>query len=273
MRDRSFRGASMGLFVLVAALTWGTAPSLAQGSVNIRPISDFINAQGTICTPPPNPLPPLTKVVNGCWDAIPVEANTTLNFLAELTYNTSPYFGFPWALVDYAGLAAKYVKSQGGPDLKTTMSGQVTERLLADGRAEVTVTLFTSNALSWAVDQCECAGGPGNVLFGSTPDEVVQGATPALGDSYFKIVLINTGLNAPLPDLFVFVGENVPPPGVSLVSLDFRSSAAGALHYVPGEQDILEGTPGKLTVAEMGPPNGNAFHGFPAAVVDIKPIQ
>jgi hypothetical protein len=273
MKIGVLRDFSMGLVVLVATLTWGTASGRAQGGVNIRPISDFINAQGTICTPPPDPLPPLTKVVNGCWDAIPVEGNTTLNFFAELTYSTSPYFGYPWALVDYAGLAAKYIKSEGGPDLNTKMTGQITERLLSDGRAEVTIILFTSNALSWAVDMCQCAGGPGNLLFGSTPDDVVHGASPALGDSYFKIVLINTGLNAPLPDLFSFVAENVPPPGVTLVSADFRSSADGALHYVPGEQDILEGTPGKMTVAEMGPPNGNAFHGFPAAVVNLKPIQ
>ena len=55
-----------------------------------------------------------------------------------------------FALVDYAGLANEYIKAQTGHSLGTEVKGYVLECALASGRAQITVALFTTNALGFA---------------------------------------------------------------------------------------------------------------------------
>jgi hypothetical protein len=162
-----------------------------------------------------------------------------------------------------------YIKNHGGPTIPTSFSGEVIERQLPDGRADVKVMLFTSNALIWVVDRCECEFGPGNVLMGSTPDQVIHGADPVLGDSFFDIEFINTAPGAPLPDLFqlfLFGGA------WQFISAGFQAKAQGPMHDVPGVQDIVAGTTGMLTVTVAGVHSFNAFHGLPANVVNLTPV-
>lgn len=254
-------------FVLgLAALI--TASSRAQAQVTIRPIEDFVKAQGTFCFPAPDPVPVGTRNVGGCWEAIHAQFDDMPNFVTQV----GPAL-FPWAFVDYAGLTVNYIKNHGGPTIPTTFSGQITERARPDGRADVTVMLFTSNALVWVVDECECHGGPGNVLMGNTPDAIIQGATPVLADSFFKIQFVNSYPGAPMPDFFQLA--LAPDPSRQFVAAGFNSKAFGPMHFVAGVQEVPEGTRGMLSVAISDTHSINAFiHGVPTLgeVVTLKPV-
>jgi hypothetical protein len=124
---------------------------LAQNKTIQRPIEDFVNAQGTFCIPCGAPG---TTCINGCGLFIPPVANfvgwDTLQEVPPQQGNVQPV---RCASVDYAGLAnAKIEELSGGTiSFGTTTSGTVTERALADGRAEVSARLHTTNALTWVV--------------------------------------------------------------------------------------------------------------------------
>src|SRR5918912_1885672 len=105
--------------VVVAGSVLQPHPSArAATSTTTRPIADFVNAQGTYCISDDN---------GGCAIFLPPVANF-------------PFFTDPFtnrvAAIDYAGLAKRVM-----PSIGTTTSGTVTERPLADGRAEVDVQL------------------------------------------------------------------------------------------------------------------------------------
>ena len=132
-----------------------------------------------------------------------------------------------FAGVDYAGLANAYA-----PGDEPQMSGMVTERILNDGRAEVTVMLHTKNANAWVIDLDlsgdvldQIANKP--TLFGHRPIDVVNGAPQALGDSLLHVRFINPAPGAPLPDLVQLVNFGVP--GIELTFLAFNMSATGPL--------------------------------------------
>lgn len=111
------------------------------------------------------------------------------------------------ASVDYAGLANAYIESASGEtvSLGTTTDGTIIERKLSDDRTEVTVLLRTRNALTYIVrptedpNDIDFASGP--LLFGIRAPDVLEGATPALGESFLQVVFINTAPGDPLPDL------------------------------------------------------------------------
>jgi hypothetical protein len=131
---------------------------------------------------------------------------------------------------------------------------------LPDGRAEVTVTLHTTNALTWVAECCDFANGP--LLFGHRPADVIGGADAALADSFFQISFINTEPGAPLPDLIQLFFA--PAPGQEYIHHVFRASANGRLRSAFG---VPDGTPGKVTVAETG---NIARSNFQAAVVNLR---
>jgi hypothetical protein len=215
-----------------------TIPLRAQ--VNQRPLSDFINAQGsTTCFTPPAPA-------QIGWQT---GANKT-NGRANLTPTR-------FALIDYTGLEAKYLLDNYGINLGTTVSGSVLERPLADGHALVTVDVHTHNALGWAFDLT--ATGTYNdtpLLIGARVQDLAanRARTPALGDSHFHVEFIITKPGAKLPDL---VGANYDPvscPNVvpfKWTDIDFisiQASITGPLHA----PDWAEGTPGRLDVEQIG---------------------
>jgi len=90
-----------------------------------RPLSDFLSAQGSTS----DFFPPFPDYI--AWT------------------NNDPQTLF--AAIDYTGSAAAYLAGHGGPVIATQVTGSVSERPLDDGRAEVTVNVFTKNALTWAV--------------------------------------------------------------------------------------------------------------------------
>jgi hypothetical protein len=113
----------LSLVALAVGLTTGfdSAPALAQNATQTRPITAFVDAQGTFCFP---------DGMGGCLTFVPPVAN----FIGWTDRARNRALS-----VDYAGLVDDFF----GGALGTTTAGTVTERPLADGRAEVTVVLHT----------------------------------------------------------------------------------------------------------------------------------
>jgi hypothetical protein len=204
--------------VLLAPLTFAQTTQ--------RPISDFLETQGTFCFPIKG---------GGCLLFVPPVPNFV--GFTDPTSNRA-------VSVDYAGLANACFGNAFG----TTMSGVITERALANGQAEDTVLLHTKNALTWVVGpfkgMIDFANGP--VLFGhrwntNLPTCTLNGESPTLGTSFLEIKFTNTAPGAPLPDLIQLLF--LPASGQGLIEYAFQANATGPL---------ANGAPGMVTVAQTG---------------------
>ena len=234
-------------------------PAVAQTTQ--RPIGDFVAAQGTFCLSDHNGgcvlfQPPVPNYL--AWTAPPPPANA------------SGWCGS----VDYAGVADRWLVSQGRASLGTQFTGTVTESRLDDGRAKVMVLLHTSNALSWVVDNLACdTGSPSSaVLFGHLAPDVLNGATAALGSSFLQFVFKNTAPGDPLPDLIQLAFA--PKTGQEIVFIGFVAEADGPLRAPFG---VVDGTPGRATITQKGiiklpTQNKATTDSFPAETVDLKEI-
>jgi hypothetical protein len=196
----------------------------APQTVKERPIQDFLKAQGT---PPPagDPLfyagpdaPGLPNYAVGF---------TTANCPGEFCqYPTSRI-----AVVDYAGGAAKYLQQHGYGSLGTKTDGSITERLLPDGQAEVTVVLYTTNALTFASTNDTPSAETGTRLFGSSVQDLLRDPSrrPSLASSSLIMVFKNGKLGGPMPDLVYLFAFGISPPNFELDSLYFDVNATGSL--------------------------------------------
>jgi hypothetical protein len=230
---------------------------------NQRPIADFLSAQGT------------TMVFN-----TPVRDQ-----IAWFSAVAPPPVRRPpvrFALVDYCGFADEYLQSiDPSLALGTSTGGSVTERPLSDGRAEVTVILHTTSALTWALNinlsdpNFDPNAAPTDFGFRAAELALFPDLTePALGESHLKMVFRNTSPGAPLPDLVnAFVLGNAEP-GQELISLAFRSDSEGPLHASFG---VPEGTPGQCVVTQTGitmsGSHGATADAFPAERVDLTALS
>jgi hypothetical protein len=224
-----------------------------------RPLSDFIDAQGTtMCFTPP----------------APAQLGATSDF------DKSP---IRFALVDYTGLTGKFLLDNYGISLGTTVSGTVLERPLADGRALVTVNLHTSNALGWAIN-LDPSGSVSQfnsnpLLFGFRAQDLIADPTltPALGDVHFRVVFTIPSPGAPLPDLVcINNGPDCPnvapcPEGFEIDFLSAEASISGPLHALAGLGP--EGTPGRLIVTQTGLVKPGIANGFKGALSDAFPAE
>ena len=233
--------------VIAAALTTTSTTSHAVQKINDaaavqRPLSDFLNAQGSSSFF----IPPLPDFIG--WT------------------NNNPQTLF--ASVDNLGLVSGYLASHGGPDLGTQVDGTVMERPLADGRAEVTVNLHTTNALTWVMPlpANDFANDPLVMGYRGTDLLADPSLTPALSDANMKVVFKNTAPGAALPDVVLAFIVGPPGPGQELVALSFRSTGFGPLRALFG---VPEGTPGKCEVSQTG-----LFHThFMGATADGFPCE
>lgn len=224
--------------VLLAACSAdsGTAPltpaadaprASESGRVTQYDIMDWVLAQGSYCARPENRAGPI------CGPLLPG---------LDLAGWFDPANGLCGA-VDYAGFAARYLERSGGPSLGTTYTGSITERLLNDGRAEVTITVQTDNALAF-VQPCE--GQPFSpMLFGALPTDIVAGAQPAVGSSFFSFTYIAPPGYPLAEPVQIFIGE----APYELVKIAFHADAIGPLHAASG---FLEGTVGRLHIQQVG---------------------
>jgi hypothetical protein len=226
----------------------GSNNGVSAGRTTTRPISDFVSAQGTFCIPCGTQG---TTCVNGCGLFVPPADNflgwDTLQEVPPQKGNVQPV---RCVSVDYVGLAnAKIEELSGGIiSFGTTTSGTVAERPLSDGRVEVSVLLHTSNALTWVAgggDNGVCDFATDPLLFGHRVTDVLAAADAALGDSFLKVVFINTAPGAPLPDLEQLFND--PLPGQEPIS--FRAQANGTLRAAFG---VPDGTPGRAEVSQTG---------------------
>jgi len=219
--------------------------NFAQGATTIRPIKDFVDAQGTFC---------IDDGSGGCFLFVPPVANfigwDTLQEVPPQKGNVQPV---RCASVDYAGLANAKIEGLSGGTISfgTTTDGTVTERLLSDGRAEVSVRLHTKNALTWVAgggdnDTCDFATDP--LVFGYRVPDVLGGADASLGESFLQVKFINTAPGAPLPDLEQLIFA--PEPGQEFPSfISFTARADGTLRENFG---VPDGTPGRAEVTQTG---------------------
>lgn len=200
----------LAVAVLAHIGTIHTPQAVADSGVTFRPIQEWVDAQGTFCLgEPPN-----------CFLFVP----PVPNFLG--LNDPQSELGMS---VDYAGLADLACGGIAG----TTFAGTVREKVLPDGRAEVTVELLTTNAIAWVIDlpipppQANPFG-EAPVLFGvrwedDDGDCVLDGA-PALANSQLKVTFIISAPGAPLPDLLpvLFFTDDV-------LAISFHAEAVGEL--------------------------------------------
>jgi len=170
------------------------------------------------------------------------------------------------AVVDYAGERNNLIQSLGGASLGTSFGGQVTERPLPDGRAEVTVVLETTNAFVVARQLST-----GTLYFGYAIPQVVGGAEAALSRSTFRLVFTNTGVGDPLPDLVQLLFE--PLSGQEVRSISIAAAGSGTFRAAFG---VPDGTPGRVQVTQTGlfmtAFKGATADGFPAEHVLLRVV-
>ena len=225
--------------ILLLGMMVASGGQKAESSVKIRPIKDFLDAQGTLGGP--------AELQSIGWTDPKTER---------------------FALVDYTGFANKWIKEQssGTISLGTKTEGKIIERPLHDGRAEVTVLLRTKNALTWVMEPWAFDPYADDLVFGYRAQDVVDGADPALGESLLMWVFINKAPGDPLPDL---VAETLVVPTVEMIMLSFEANAHGTLREDFG---VPDGTPGRAQITEIGlfPPGKDAR--WPAEEIKLKVV-
>jgi hypothetical protein len=209
-----------------------------------RPISDFVDTQGTFC---------LDDGAGGCVIFVPPVPNFV--GFTDTVHDLAISF-------DYAGLSDDVL----GGTLGTTFSGSISERTLKDGSVIITVRLHTSNALVYVIpfdpNSTGNQFGDNPLLFGARVGDVQAGAQPALGDSTLVIEFTNTAPGLPIPDLDQLLFA--PEPGQTILSVVFEGTASG---------QFTSGRTGKVHVIERGILD-NGFHGavadgFPAEFINL----
>jgi hypothetical protein len=227
----------------IASTAFGLAVCIGSASAfattTQRPITDFIETQGTFCVDPPT-----------CTIFVPPAPN----FVAFT--DTVHDLGISF---DYAGLSD--IPLDGA--LGTTFDGSISERTVADGSVIITIHLHTSNALVYVIPfdptSSENQFGENPLIFGTRTADVLAGAAPALGDSVFDLQFTNSAPGLPIPDFEQLLFA--PEAGQNLLSAVFQGSASGTF--------AATGKPGKVHVIERG-----IFHnGFHGAVADGFPAE
>jgi hypothetical protein len=171
-----------------------------------RPLSDFLNAQGTL-NDPPLFFPPVKDY--GGW--------------ADGKFIT-------FALVDYAGLANAFIRDETGSSLGTEVSGSVTECGLDDGTVQITVSLHTTRALGFA-QSLEALANNGfdflntPTIFGAKAQDVVNGADAAVGPVTLLTTFSISTPGAGLPDLLDVLNN---PAQYAPINLSIKATTCGS---------------------------------------------
>ena len=174
-----------------------------------RPLDDFLKAQGKLNNPPQF-FPPVRDYV-GWVDAV----------------NPATKLPTTFALVDYAGLADKYIQKRTGGSLGTKLNGSIVECKQASGKTQVSVALFALNALAFAQSISDLAAN--NFDFNSTPPifgtkaKAANATNAAVGSAILLTTFSIAKPGANLPDFLDVVNNPVYAP----VSLSFAATATG----------------------------------------------
>lgn len=260
---KKIKGKWINLVVFVIFLAMVPVAVQAEATT-LRPIEDFVSQQGTYC---------IDDGSEGCYLFVPPAPN----YVAWSDSSSAPPTRQVW--VDYAGLANEYIKTEGETDLGTKIDGSINERMLSNGR-EVMVQLHTTNALTFVTKVAEPGINNWPLLFGFrgaevdlTKPSVLNGATPALGDSYLKVVFTDTNsVGAPMPDLVQLL--YLPEEEQKLKYISFNAKANGELRADFG---VPDGTSGRATIIQIGLldpgfKGSPVLDGFPVERVDLKVV-
>jgi hypothetical protein len=188
-------------------------------------------------------------------------------------------------LVDYAGVAAKWLNQNHGIDLHTTVTGFVTETPVgSSGLMEVSLDLEATNALTWVANVNGInANAKGSVPtlpleLGYRADELVGHPErhPALSNLHMQETWVEN-VGADLPDLARLNEDfaTFAPPGFSYERINFQSWGTGTLRSA-----TTVGTPGNTAivstwqVADLTNSNlpGTLADGFWQEPIDIIPV-
>ena len=230
--------------ILLLGMTATSGGQKAAPSVQIRPIEDFLDAQGTLDVP--------AELYSAGWTDPKTER---------------------FAQIDFTGLANKWIEeeSHGKMSLGTKTEGQVIERPLPDGHAEVTVLLHTKNALTWVMEPWAFDPYGDYLVFGHRAQDVLDGAYPALGESFYKWVFINKAPGAVLPDQLAEIV--LGPSTVETLMLSIEANADGTLR---GDFGVPDGTPGRVQVTEtcrFSPGrDASLAEGWPVEHINLKVV-
>ena len=183
----------------------------------------------------------LAVIMPSVFAAKPVMRQRPFNDFLKTQGVTTQYFAHPdisgwvdggvitFALVDYPGVIAKWLKTEYGVNLQTKVCGSIWEEELPDGTARVTVKLKTSNALGFAQSTADLAASNfdwegTDEIFGQKASDVGQGEEPALGWVCMELCIIIPEPGAPLPDLIDAVND---PEGFGLLKFSIAAFVCG----------------------------------------------
>ena len=228
---------------LAASLLAVSAAPVGAATATQRPLSDWLDAQQV-----------------GVDPTVPIEFQVISWFDPSTGDNI---------LLDLDGRVATWVAMNGGPLHMPEFQGRVTERLLADGRAEVHVRLRVTDAITYIWrDENDFIDFPeGPELFGYRASEIAAGAPAALGNAWLTLKFIHTDPGGPLPDFVLLAFD--PEPGWEIISVTFHAAARGALREASG---FPEGTPGIGSTQQVGLFTASTPDGFPVEWVRYRPI-
>jgi len=192
VRIMKLYGKILYLLTIVMFFFVGISQAVGMGPVTMRPLSDFLEAQGSTSDFFP-PVPDYVGWVNA----------------------VDPETGFPttFALIDYTGLANQYLSNECSIDLGTTVSGTVIQRELTDGsgKAEITVNLHTKNAQGFALlvkDIIDHGFDGAPAKFGNKTLDVCEGAQAAVGNTHLSVKFNIKEAGDSLPDLVDLINNN-----------------------------------------------------------------
>lgn len=199
------------VFAALLSFLWtlpGNADSLIDDHclhVTKRPLSDFLDAQGTLNDPPQffSPVKDYTGWAGGD--------------------------GINFALIDYAGLANKYIQAQTGHSIGTQVHGMVLECALSSGKAQISVTLVTTKALGFAQPIKDLENNDFDFLntptiFGAKAQDVINGAAPATGSVNLSTTFVLPAPGANMPDLMDVIFN---PAAYAPIKISFKSTTRG----------------------------------------------
>ncbi|MDX2504564.1 MAG: hypothetical protein QNL62_08825 [Gammaproteobacteria bacterium] len=211
----------------------GQAGQMPDRGCTKRPLSDFLDAQGTT----EYFYPPAKDML--AW--------TDLEFVN-------------FALVDYAGLANDYLASSLGTEVK----GRVLECVGRDGTVTIKVLLSTENALGFAQSVADLFASDFDFLntptiFGAKAQDVLNGAEPAIGHVRLKATFTIENSGDDLPDIRIMYQEQLADHLPA--TIDLRSTTEGTLP---------DGTEATLHIQQVAETNEAGELVFSREIVDIK---
>lgn len=190
-----------------------------------RDIMEFVDRQGTYCTPSGGEF-------GNCFSHFPDIPD--IFGVCDWQFTVCGAF-------DYAGVWERYLIARHGAGVGTTYSGKITEYPLADGRARVRIVLESANAQVIVVENLHLGNdfSFGIKSMGILPQDYQPGGPVVLGSHRHVLEYIAPSAGAPILDLVeLFMTTEDTYRGYDFRSWQLSGSATGPMNpeagYAPG---------------------------------------